>query len=246
MPKYERKVMVEDLDRNFWVISQCVATISAYLFEENSPLVQLFKDILSELVQLWENLLYLWAVFAIALHNEKVYTDVRCEVVALSISECYHLRKYDNFSSYSILNTTLTKASLEDLLLKNLAYYEDEYPESNLVLMPFMRIDNYEHNYYREEWYPGLVFYDRNAKEWEVQLFQDFGVNSIFTEDGIAYGCKFSLESFVPSTNGFTSTPYKDAVWAITQAKRGESVGYFPYSEVENQKNGIMIPIMLQ
>jgi hypothetical protein len=39
MPKYERKVMVEDLDRNFWVISQCVATISAYLFEENSPLV---------------------------------------------------------------------------------------------------------------------------------------------------------------------------------------------------------------
>jgi len=31
-----------------------------------------------------------------------------------------------------------------------------------------MRIDNYEHNYYREEWYPGLVFYDRNAKEWEV------------------------------------------------------------------------------
>jgi len=38
----------------------------------------------------------------------------------------------------------------------------------------------------------------------------------------------------VPSTNGFTSTPYKDAVWAITQAKRGESVGYFPYSEVEN------------
>lgn len=236
MPMYERQVKVEDLNRNFWVISQCIATISAYLFEEGSPFVSLFKDILSELVQLWENIMYLWAIFAIALYNKKIYTDVRCEVVSLSISDKYHLRKYDNFSNYDIYNNNgeVDKTKLEKILKDNLFYYKDEYPESNLVLMPFMRIDNYEYNYYREEWYPGLVFYDRNEDSWSVKLFQSFGVNSIFTENGIDYGCKFSMESYVPSTNGFSQTLYKDAVWAITQAKRGEAVGYFPYSEIIN------------
>jgi hypothetical protein len=65
MDKYTRNVEVEDLNRNFWVIGQTISIISAFLLDEDSPIKQLFKYISSETVQLWENILYLWASAAV-------------------------------------------------------------------------------------------------------------------------------------------------------------------------------------
>jgi hypothetical protein len=50
MPKYLRRVEVEDLDRNFWVIGNVLAAISAYLFDPNSPISKEFEKILNELI----------------------------------------------------------------------------------------------------------------------------------------------------------------------------------------------------
>jgi hypothetical protein len=65
MPEYERIVEIEDLNRNFWVIGQVLTGVLSFLFDEDSPINDLFNGMLDELAQLWENLLYLWVAFAL-------------------------------------------------------------------------------------------------------------------------------------------------------------------------------------
>jgi hypothetical protein len=38
MPQYGRRVEIEDLDRNFWVIAQVISAISNYLFGTDGPI----------------------------------------------------------------------------------------------------------------------------------------------------------------------------------------------------------------
>jgi len=65
MPQYQRKVEVEDLNRDFWVIGQVLAGISIYLFDEDSPLNKMIKGLLKEIGELWENVAFLWAALAL-------------------------------------------------------------------------------------------------------------------------------------------------------------------------------------
>ena len=60
MPKYLRKVEVEDLNRNFWVISQVIGLISDYLLNPNSPLNTIISGILKEITQIWDNIYQIW------------------------------------------------------------------------------------------------------------------------------------------------------------------------------------------
>lgn len=60
MPKYTRRVEIEDLDRNFWVIGQVLAALSKMLLDPDSLLNQILKQIISEIVQLWDNTYRIW------------------------------------------------------------------------------------------------------------------------------------------------------------------------------------------
>ena len=60
MPEYKRRVEVEDLNRNFWVIAQVIAGLSADLLDEDGPIGSLIKGLMNEIGQLWENIIYLW------------------------------------------------------------------------------------------------------------------------------------------------------------------------------------------
>ena len=60
MPKYLRRVEVEDLNRNFWVISQVIGLISDYLLNPNSPLNTIISGILKEITQIWDNIYQIW------------------------------------------------------------------------------------------------------------------------------------------------------------------------------------------
>lgn len=60
MPKYSRRVEIEDLDRNFWVIGQALDQICDYLFNDQSPLNLILKNILNELLGIWQNIYLLW------------------------------------------------------------------------------------------------------------------------------------------------------------------------------------------
>jgi hypothetical protein len=62
MPEYKRRVEVEDLDKNFWVISQLLSAILSVLFGDDNGLQGILKGQMAETMELWNNVKYLWNV----------------------------------------------------------------------------------------------------------------------------------------------------------------------------------------
>lgn len=161
MPRNKRKVEIEDLDRNFWVIGQTITAISVYLFDEGGPLNDAIRRLLKEIGQLWENMLYLWA--AITLYAQKKYYDkTHVEVIMLSYNELGAALKYDNFDHLA----DATEQAISNYLNK----YINMYPNYNLAILPIIRIGNYEKNYYCKSCYPGIWTYNRNddSPAWKI------------------------------------------------------------------------------
>lgn len=211
MPKYTRNVEVEDLNRNFWVISQVLTAICAYLFWENSPILDELKRILSELTQLWENVLYLWATAAI-LSQKPVTEKIHTEIIYLSNNEFQDFFKFDDFNQIDI---TQNKDDLWEVINKRLSYLKEMYTDSNLCIMPVIRDDNYKHNYYGKEYYPGLYLY---MKDYDAEGNIDFVFDSEQTP-GILDG------EFVISADNF-----KNTVWGLHESEDKYQV-YRPFSD---------------
>lgn len=165
MPKNTRRVEVEDLNRNFWVIAQTLAIICGYLFDEDSPIPEMFKKLIDEVMQLWENILYLW--LALAIESQKFCTDIHVEVLPLPNSTLLPEKKYDNFDvkDSDILDDTY-KIPSADKVQERIAFLADKYSDKNLIIVPIIRRNNYKHNYYKEEFYSYVFFYHRGKEEW--------------------------------------------------------------------------------
>lgn len=159
MPQYKRKVEVEDLNRNFWVIAQVLTGICIDLFDPNGPIQKMLKGLLIEIAQIWENTTYLWAAFDL-LNQRRYYNQTHCEVYYLSYNELFSHLKYDNFDNTRKIPETFS-------------HLENMYPDYNLAIMPILREDNYEHNFYSGIIIPGIWIYNRNSDSpaWEQILF---------------------------------------------------------------------------
>ena len=153
MPNNSRRVSVEDLNRNFWVISSVLQAITTYLFDEDGPIPFMFKNILNELVQLWENIMYLWAAFSLISQNEA--SDMRVIVMPMPLNEYNCYLKYDNFTQYPA-----TAAEI----LKRLEFLTKKYSHSNLCIIVYTKQDNYFYNYYSSQTYRGIAFYNAKTK----------------------------------------------------------------------------------
>ena len=224
MPKYLRTVEVEDLNRNFWVLGQIVSAISAFLFDPENSFASLFEDILSEIVQLWENVLYLWLAYMVS-SQKKSITDLHIEVVPITVNEYENFIKFDNFepeSSFTsiVRNNGVTSFNdaidFEDKIKDRCKYIIQQYGDSNIIIFPKIRYENYKHNYYIAERWPCMLLYDNNKKSYDyVKLtkpsssdpvvFDTFSSNSMsrmwaVKEDEFTY-------SFVPANTARTS-PY--------------------------------------
>ena len=155
MPKYTRRVEIEDLNRNFWVISQVIAAVCAKLFDEQNEIPTIMKDITNELTQLWENTLYLWAT--LALQNQKISNRVHTEMVPIEVS------KYQNFNKYDFDQNDIPS---EEEILERLAFYPKKY-QQNLCIIPYLRLNNYKHNYYSGMKLLGIYLYHYNTNTWK-------------------------------------------------------------------------------
>lgn len=167
MPQYQRKVEVEDLNRDFWVIGQVLAGISIYLFDEDSPLNKMIKGLLKEIGELWENVAFLWAALAL-LGQHKAYDKTHSEVVLLNSENFSKRIDFDNFN----ISTSITDAAVT----AQLEYLIDQYSDQNLIIVPYIRSNNYEKNYYETVYFPGIWVYDRNSDnpQWEIfTLYKD-------------------------------------------------------------------------
>lgn len=199
MPQYNRNVEIEDLDRNFWVIGQTLTGLMAFLFGENSPFKIVFQGIIKEIVELWENILYLWLGFAMTLSDKISYEKIHEEIIYLPLSAFQNEVKYDNFdlNSYSTqsefeaeiwqqtgdtiidkiknyLNTLNGETKLVEWITPKINYLISKYSDSHLGILPVIRLNNYENNQYEAEFYPGFFTYDRNdnSPAWHFWSFK--------------------------------------------------------------------------
>ena len=162
MPEYERTVEIEDLNRNFWVIGQVLTGILSFLFDEDSPINDLFNGMLDELAQLWENLLYLWVAFALisqALRENDII------VITIPVNNLYS-EPYVKFDDFQRNNTTQL-----NLIWNKLKYLKDVYNISTLVIIPEVRQNAYLENYYARVSYPGAIIYNRKVAEGIANLY---------------------------------------------------------------------------
>ena len=179
MPKYLRSVEVEDLNRNFWVIGQTLTAVCETLFGPGIP--DLFESLLKEIVGLWENVLYLWATASLLTQKQ---FDTHYEVVTIPNNTQTTFRKFDYFWAsgsqipnlgnddhfISIWSSNPTqreadKLSIKNAIIERLQYLKEMYPNSNLVILPEIRENNYKHNYYSRAEYPGIYVYNRETQQ---------------------------------------------------------------------------------
>lgn len=180
LPQNKRRVEIEDLDRNFWVIAQVITTISAYLFDDKGPVKYLLGGMINELAQLWENVMYLWANLGV-LGEKPFYEDIHVELVPIPMSDYQSYIKFDNFDRATI-STNSDDTSIKNFLQSKLSYLIQTYTESNLVIFPVLRGKNYEKNYYAVEWYPGVLYYNRNKQSDGLYTFERFSSTNTYVD----------------------------------------------------------------
>lgn len=165
MPKNSRHVIIEDLNRNFWVLGNSIAGLCAYLFGSGSPLKDIYSRLTNELIQLWENVISLWLMAALSML--KPCTDIHVELffVPNSVSEPY--KKYDDFDSFQSI-----PASKRDIINNTVAYAK-KYQNSNCIMFPMVRKNNYEKNYFDWIFIPFVIFIIREGNGEEKVIVQE-------------------------------------------------------------------------
>lgn len=183
MPKYLRKVEVEDLNRNFWVLGQTMSAVCAFLFGPEAPFAKLFEDMAAEITQLWENVLYLWLAYAMSTQQQEV-TNVYSEVVYLPNSVYEPYIKFDNFDRATITFDNNFWTEVEN----KCSYIINQHLDSNVVIIPKIRWKNFKHNYYETEVFPGIVWFNKNTEEISHSTFRTYieqNDNWVVEEEGI-------------------------------------------------------------
>lgn len=178
MPKYLRRVEIEDLNKNFWVIGQNLSAICAYVFNPNDSLLEIFKKIYNEIIGLWENIFYLW-IEAAARVKDIIYEDVEVIFAPVPNNSFFPYIKFDNFYRGIKENEDNTlNISFGTLARVKFDYLIDQYKDKNLLIIPEIRGYNYFKNYYCQVFYPGILFYDRNDQDWHCYSFAGINGNA--------------------------------------------------------------------
>ena len=166
MPKTTRRVEAADLDRNFWVIGRNISYLLEFLFKNENVFGEMFKNITKEITELWENIIYLWAaLYAIYGHKNR---DLHFEIMYLPNDTMCTSRKFDNFDFSSA-----SLSAVEAIIKSRFDFMRKRYPRSNLCIMPIIRENNYEHNYYSIERYPGLLLKNYNEDNFHLVSFDN-------------------------------------------------------------------------
>ncbi len=175
MPKNTRRVEIADLNRNFWVIGAITTLINNMLFKQDNNYQQVFSNMINEITQLWENLLYLWATTILTELLEE--TPLHVEFLYLPNNEFQNYRKFDNFAFNEKINNNWNlgnKDEEEKMLKSRLNFLKQKYPEYNICIIPIIRCNNYESNYYKEEIYECFYFIPAKSNNYHITYMAQF------------------------------------------------------------------------
>ena len=175
MPKNSRRVEVIDLNRNFWVISNNLTLILKFLFEDNNLIQSTYIGITKEITELWENLLYMRGALYIA-YGYKA-RPLHIEIMYMPSKDYQTFKANDNFAYDS---TSSFSSAVISTIKNRFHFMKQKYPNCNLCIIPIIRSNNYEHNYYSTERYPGILLSKYNDSNFQFYQFQYNGnLNSI-------------------------------------------------------------------
>lgn len=179
MPKNVRRVEIEDLNRNFWVIAQSIMTIGNYIFEDG-PFSQIIQAFSTEIIQLWENTLYLWIRIYYE-HNRAAKDNILLTlpvpadgVLTSNKYNSYYVIPDSDSSELTIDGESLPEEDeIKVIIINRLSYLIDKYPQSNICVIPYIRLNNYKHNYFTSIYYPGVYFYLRKQNRVYFRFFKN-------------------------------------------------------------------------
>ena len=216
MPEYERTVEIEDLDRNFWVIGHVLSGILAFLFDDDAKLKDLFKGMLDEIVQLWQNLLFLWVGFILIAQKEKS-EDIITIVVPVNNNIIHPFVNFDNFNYDRFDNINVNNLEEElKTICSHLTYLIDQYRDSSLIIIPELRGNSYCKNYYSDVLYPGAIFVDRYHQKTNAIIEEREYIHYYpFLDDNHLLKIHFYDDSGKKLTIG--SYSYNNSPWAVNE-----------------------------
>ena len=238
MPQYGRRVLVEDLDRNFWVIAQTISAICAYLFGDENPINKMCEGIAREVSEIWENVLYLWLeIAAITQKNQK---DIRVMSLYVPPRDNEHGRKYDDFESKNSAmswdideygNMVITVEdwnSYKNEIVDRIGYLTEDFANQDLCVLPIVRLDNYTVDFYSTEYYPMVLFYSKDTKEWTYKRIKEQIGDTL--KDSLLISPRFE-----DKTDG--KKRFTDQIMGQFRVCEGDMV-VWPFSKVPSQSNG--------
>lgn len=176
MPRYGRKVEVEDLDRNFWVIAQVISAISNYLFGDGADIPKMLEGMAREISELWENVIYLW--LGLAAITQSKSGGARKIIMPLPTSAKNHSYHFDGIEDMDNTKRPFELALVDsyphlhrhwrafDMVIERLNYLTEQYKGEDLCVLPIVRLDNYKRNWYSCECYPSFYVYIAAKKQW--------------------------------------------------------------------------------
>lgn len=149
--KNRHRIKVNDLNDNFQLISEGITKIlKDVLSDEKGIYKNFFKYVLADLMPLWENVLYLWIMYV--LKNSVFSVKPLIKYVYLNENDFFPSKHFD-FSDRN--NSNISLAAIGNKLRK----YVHEYQNCNLIIVPIIRLDNYEDGHYSKEAYPGIFYH---------------------------------------------------------------------------------------
>lgn len=203
MPQYKRRVEVEDLNRNFWVIGQAIQALSDFAFGDGSPLDMTIKSLISELVGVWDNVYRIWqSIFRLAKkidELQKQVNDLSAGTQKTGTTINLGLVWGQNKSFWNFLFKWVNVKKQDEEEFVDLTYNSNGFP--------------LDHRQFFQYYFFGT---ERTATEGEEHwIFQDKkeisnqGYSWVYeTEDKIIYDSydedqNFQEELFLPGYNGF-------------------------------------------
>lgn len=232
MPQYGRRVQVEDLDRNFWVIAQTIAAISNYLLGQDSPIPKIIEGLTREVSEIWENIPYLWTNIAII--NQKSNSKIITIHMPVPHSSNNHGKIYDNCDETNIeyyvdANEEVVITPYTNIfgsIAARINYLKHEYSGYNLCVLPYLRLHNYKQNYYATQYYPAIYFYEQNGNEdensgWRYYKLNDYASAAVGQDGPVG----FSLEGEM------SGLKFNDLIYGTRQDNNNIKWGY-PFSKI--------------
>ena len=170
MPQNARRVEVEDLNRNFWVIGQNLTALNNTISKLNNDIL---KNLLYELVKLWQNVYRIWQGIAF------LYDYVNKTVENISVQN----NSVDTtvLISYGFKTGVDNAAEVQKEYISNNQFLPiDKYNAKNFGILPYIREVNMDVTASTQD--DGNILYSENDNDTKKYLYY-MPYNQLLTDD---------------------------------------------------------------